>query len=297
MNRIIIGCVIAALPGLASAGEKIKRTLEVGSAPEVHVINARGDIDVRGEGSGEVRVDAKLVDAVERLDIKEKGDVIYIEVVYKKKKRNSGWNSGGTTLYVQVPTDTTLHAKGVSSDLDIQNVRGRLYLTTVSGDIDTESWTDKLKVSTTSGDIDVVGNDVDGYNSLETVSGDIDMSGLRGELRASTVSGGIDASDCMFNSVSVGNTSGDIDLSDSLSASADVDAESVSGDISMSMQSGWAGRVDVKTLNGSIDNCFGPKPQRVSRYGPGRTLNFEHGDGSGRIQIETLNGDIDICTD
>lgn len=294
---LIIGLLASLSPGLAIAGETINRTVMVGAEPEVHLINARGDIIVVGEGSGEIRVRAKLVDAVERLDIKESDGQVRIEVVYKRKKKGGGWNSSGSTLYVSIPTDSMLHAEGVSSDVEVTGVRGKLYLNTVSGDVEAESWGGKLKVNTTSGDIDVRGHNNPAWNGLETVSGDITMIGLSGELRAVTVSGDIDAEDCMFDRVNAGVTSGDIDLSNALSSSAEVDAEAVSGEVMLSMASGWAGRVDISTLNGSIDNCFGPKPQRVSRYGPGRVLNFEHGNGRGRIEVETVNGDVEICID
>ena len=299
-HLIISGILGLALTAPTSAGETITRKLDVGANPEVHVINARGDIEVKGDGLGEVKVKAKLVDSVERLDVQERDGRVTIEVVYKKKSRGEkgwSWNSGGTTLYVAVPTDTTLHAEGVSSDVEVGNVQGKLYLNTVSGDIDAESFGGKLKVVTTSGDIDVRGHNISAWNGLETVSGDIQMTGLSGELRATTVSGSSDAEDCMFDRVTAGVTSGDIDLTKSLSASADVDAEAVSGDVMLTMQRGWGGRVAISTLNGSIDNCFGPKPKRVSRYGPGRVLNFDHGDGNGRIEVETVNGDIDLCTE
>ena len=76
---------------------------------------------------------------------------------------------------------------------------------------------------------------------------------------------------------------------------ADIEANAVSGGVEILLGAGFGGRIDVSTLNGSIDNCFGPKPQKTSRYGPGRTLNFDHREGRGRVEIETVNGDVELC--
>jgi hypothetical protein len=54
-------------------------------------------------------------------------------------------------------------------------------------------------------------------------------------------------------------------------------------------------RFDIETFNGSIRNCFGPKPERTSRYSPGLELSFTLGDGDSHVSIETLNGSVNIC--
>jgi hypothetical protein len=54
-------------------------------------------------------------------------------------------------------------------------------------------------------------------------------------------------------------------------------------------------RFDIETFNGSIRNCFGPKPERTSKYSPGLELSFTIGDGDARIEIETLNGSVHVC--
>ena len=55
------------------------------------------------------------------------------------------------------------------------------------------------------------------------------------------------------------------------------------------------GRFEVDTFNGDIDNCFGPKAKRTSKYTPGWELEFVEGNGDARITITTLNGDVTIC--
>ncbi len=71
--------------------------------------------------------------------------------------------------------------------------------------------------------------------------------------------------------------------------------ESVNGTVNVKFASKVSARFDIETFNGSIKNCFGPKPERTSRYSPGLELSFTHGDGDGRVEIETLNGAVHIC--
>ena len=56
-----------------------------------------------------------------------------------------------------------------------------------------------------------------------------------------------------------------------------------------------SGQFDIDTFNGGIDNCFGPKAQRTSKYAPGMELSFSEGDGDARVTVSTVNGDISIC--
>ena len=72
-------------------------------------------------------------------------------------------------------------------------------------------------------------------------------------------------------------------------------AESVNGDVDIRFEGGVNARFDIETFNGDIDNCFGPKAERTSKYAPGWELSFTEGDGDGRVTISTLNGDIDLC--
>ena len=69
--------------------------------------------------------------------------------------------------------------------------------------------------------------------------------------------------------------------------SVDIDVELV-GDVSA--------RIEIDTFNGDIRNCFGPDPERTSKYTPGWELSFTEGDGDGRIEMSTLNGDLSLCS-
>ncbi|MEM7613263.1 MAG: DUF4097 family beta strand repeat-containing protein [Pseudomonadota bacterium] len=288
---MVLSAILVTSPAYA---ETIKRTLEVDGTPDVHIINAIGDIIVEGGASERIEIDAKLSDSAERMDVKERGDRVTIEVIYKGKR----WTSRSSTkLYVRVPQGSNLKVEAISADVMVEAVRGELSLASVSGDVTADSYGGRVDASTTSGDVRLIGDGSMGGTTIGSTSGDVTATGLAGWLKANSVSGDVIVRDSELERVSLGAVSGDLTLNDSLVPLADIEAEAVSGDVGIMLAKGFAGRVDVDTLNGDINNCFGPKAQRTSRYGPGRTLNFEQGDGDGRVEIDTVSGDVKLCID
>ena len=298
INRKQLGAILASgllVSGMAVA-ETIARTLQVGSTPDVHIINSVGEIQVRGVAGDSIDIEAELGDRAQRLEVSERGDRVTIEVIYKQGNSNRGsWRDDGTELVIAVPEGSSVEVDATSADIDVRAVRGRLSLSSVSGDVEAEVFNGDVEARSTSGDVTVAGHFEAGEASLESTSGDVNASALAGSLRARSTSGDVEIFESQLVRLSVGVVSGDIDVDGATLGDADIDAEAVSGDIEITLSRDFSGRVDVTTLNGSIDNCFGPKPQRTSKYGPGRELNFNQGEGKGRVEIQTVNGDIELC--
>ncbi|MEN7342931.1 MAG: DUF4097 family beta strand repeat-containing protein [Pseudomonadota bacterium] len=294
LNRFIIAATAALAMTSAHADKRIERTIDCSDKPLVHVINAIGDIEVVGKNTDTCRLDAWVSERVQRIDIKERGDRIKIEVIYDKDYKRGG----GTTLELVVPKDIDLKVGGVSSSVEVVDVNGSLSLQSVSGDVEATSSSPKIYATTTSGDVEIYGEGQDGKFQLSSTSGSVEADGLAGYLTASAVSGGVEVSDSNISYGRFEVVSGSIEATDAFSPNSDVEAEAVSGSIEVTLNAGFAGTIDVTTLTGRIKNCFGPKPQKTSRYGPGRTLSFEHGDkGDGRLTASSINGSVYLCLD
>jgi DUF4097 and DUF4098 domain-containing protein YvlB len=121
------------------------------------------------------------------------------------------------------------------------------------------------------------------------------VSGFAGELEAESVSGDVTIEDGSFERVYFETVNGDLNFSGRLLSGGRIGAESVNGDVELDFDGDVSASFDIETFNGDIDNCFGPKPERTSRYAPGLELSFSEGDGDGRVVIETLNGAVSIC--
>ena len=283
----------ALLPALPAVAEEITRSLPAGDAPEVRIINASGDVVVTGESIDTIEIVADLGERAQRLEVSERGNLVIIETINEPGRR--GWRNDGTDITVTLPTGASVTVEAVSADVEVTGVRGELSLATISGDVEAETFGGLIQASSTSGDVIVTGHLEEGEARVSSTSGDVEVSELAGRLEGSVVSGDLTVSDSRLDYVRASTTSGDVKVSGLRGRDTDIEASAVSGDVDVALGPEFGGRIDVSTLNGRIDNCFGPKPQRTSRYGPGRTLNFDHGTGSGRAQVETVNGSIDIC--
>lgn len=299
MNKVITA--ISLLAALATVSpdvnaETIERSLAVGATPDVHVINAVGDIEVRGGDGDNITISADLGDSAQRLDVTERGDRVTIEVIYEKGGSSKGkWRDDGTRLVITLPAEASLEVEATSADIDVNGVRGELDLSSVSGDVDAQVFNGNVEARSTSGDVELEGNGQPGDARVGSTSGDVMITGIAGSLRARSTSGDIEVTDSQLSKATLSVVSGDIELENATTAESDIDVEAVNGDIDVVLARDFSGRVDITTLTGSINNCFGPKPQRTSRYGPGRVLSFDQGEGRGSLDIETVNGDISIC--
>ena len=292
MNRIIHATLAAAVLLAAPAdAETIRRSLPAGDKPEVRIINAVGDIVVRGAATDKIDIDADLGRSVERLDVTERGNVVVIETIYEGR----GWRNDGTDLKVTLPENGRVSVEGVSADVTVTGVRGEIRVVSVSGDVEIETFGGLLDATSTSGDVEVTGHLADGEARVQSTSGDVNIRALAGRLEATTVSGDVTVREGQLDRIRARAVSGDVRVVGVRADDADIEANAVSGGVEILLGAGFGGRIDVSTLNGSIDNCFGPKPQKTSRYGPGRTLNFDHREGRGRVEIETVNGDVELC--
>ena len=259
---------------------------------EVEIDNVAGLIDVQGWDKPEVAVTGTIGRDVERVDVTGDGNRTSIRVVLPK---GAHWNmnDGDAHLVIHVPTNSSVSASLVSSDLKVSAVHGALELRTVSGNISGDGGGD-LRANDVSGDIHFTATAAKRIE-VKAISGDIVLTGGNTDIEATTVSGDVrltlgTVSHARFKSVSGG-------ISATLGASADaqIDGESVSGDIKLNFAAEPAADFDVQTLSGDIDNCFGPKPVEP-RHGPGKRLTFKTGDTSARVHLTSNSGEVRLCT-
>ena len=272
-----LGCALAlwAWPAsLAQAATSVDEHRAASPQGEVEIDNVAGSIDVQGWDKPEVAVSGTIGKDVERVDVTGDSNRTSVRVVLP---RGVHWNmnDGDAHLVIHVPTNSSVYASLVSSDLKVSAVRGALELRTVSGNISGEGGGD-LRVNDVSGDIHFTAMAAKRIEA-KAISGSIVLTGGNTDIEASSVSGDVHltlgtVSRARFKSISGG-------LSATLTAAADaqIDGQSVSGDIKLDFAGEPAADFDIQTLSGDIDNCFGPKPSEP-RHGPGKRLTFKTGD-------------------
>lgn len=290
-SRILITLAIGFMAAPAMADTEVNETLDAAADGNVEVSNTAGSIEIRGWAENKVEVRGTLGDDVEELIFERDGDDVLIKV---KVPRHHGRDIDGE-LTIKVPQASSIEVSGVSADIDVDGVLGEQSLQTVSGNVGIQSASADVEAASVSGDVDVAGTGKDTDIEAATVSGDVTLSGLAGSVEAGSVSGDVLIGDGSFDNAELETVNGDLRFMAELRPDGELAMESVNGSVEVEFAGDVSARFDIETFNGSIKNCFGPKPERTSKYSPGLELSFTHGDGDGYVAIETLNGSVSIC--
>lgn len=289
--KIIRLALIGSL-GIAPAfADDVNEIMDAEFDGTVTVSNVAGSVEVQGWSRSQVEVTGELGSRVEELIFERDGDEILIKV---KVPRNS--NGGiSSDLSISVPSGSSLQVHTVSADITVSDVEGEQELESVSGDVETEAHGSDIELGSVSGDVEVQGDKQTIRARLNTVSGDIESDSLAGEINAESVSGDVSAINGSFERAALNTVNGDIVYRAALLDGGRMDVETVNGSVDIEYDGEVSARFDIETFNGSIRNCFGPDSVRTSRYAPGRELKFTEGGGSGRVRVNTLNGSIRLC--
>lgn len=275
------------LAGPAVADErKVDETREVDGDARIRIENVAGEIIVRGWDKKELRVRGTLGEDVERLDIEGDEGSMKIDVVYPRRLRG---RTDGAYLEIDVPEGADVEIGVVSADVEVSQLRHVLEVGSVSGEVRVAGEFDELLVETVSGDIDVEATARQA--SFESVSGDLDLDGLDAdELEAESVSGDLVLDGSDLQSIEFSSVSGDLEFTGTIAKSGSFSTQS--GDIELVFTGDVSAEFDISTFSGDIDNGFGPRSRRTSRWTSSERLSFTEGDGEAFIEIETFSGNV-----
>lgn len=287
LTVIILGLLL----GTPLLAEEVDKTLDAAPDGEVDISNIAGSIAVTGWNRDAVEVTGTLGRNVEKLVFERDGDRVTVQVKVPRK----GGRGIDADLSIRVPEKSSIDVSGVSADIVVENVRGVQRLQTVSGDVETESFGNDVSAESVSGDVEVAGNASDTETNISTISGDVALARGSGIVRASSVSGDVIIDEGTFTRAELDTVNGDVVFRSGLRKGGRFSAETVNGELDIEFVGDVSARIDIETFNGSIRNCFGPEPERTSKYTPGLELSFTEGDGDGRVEMATMNGDISLC--
>jgi DUF4097 and DUF4098 domain-containing protein YvlB len=284
---IFLSCLMSA----NVQAEEVDKTIDAASDGHVDISNIAGSISVKSWSRDAVQVSGTLGKNVEELIFERDGNTILIKV--KVPRGNN--RSIGSDLIINVPANSSIDVGTISADIDVNGVRGGQTLHTVSGDVDADISGDSLSAESVSGDVNIEGDNADGDVSASSVSGDVMIFRAAGEVDAESVSGDVAIDEGSFDRVQLAAVSGDVEFLGELRSDGKMEVETVSGTIDIDFRGDLSASFEIETLNGDIDNCFGPKAERASKYAPGLELEFTEGKGSGDVEVSAVNGDVTIC--
>src|SRR5690606_26467451 len=142
---------VLVLAGPAPAQESVDRTVPAPGTGSVEIANVAGEIRVVGWDRAEVRITGTLGEGTDRLDVGGSGDRVTIEVVIPRGARNVR----GTNLEIRVPTRKDITVRGVSADVEVGGVTGRVDAQSTSGDVRVRGTPASVRSVSTSGAVDL----------------------------------------------------------------------------------------------------------------------------------------------
>ena len=291
MMKKLIAITLGFLLALPVLAEEVDETLEAAPDGRVDISNVAGSITVTGWTRNAVEVTGTLGRNVEELIFERNDDKVTVKV----KVPSYGGRGIDSDLHINVPQQSSIYVSGVSADIGVTDVMGEQRLRTVSGDVATESASSDVLAESVSGDVEVDGDKSNIETTASTVSGDVTLFRVSGMVSAESVSGDVIVDEGSFSHADLSVVNGEVIFQSQLQQGGKLSAETVNGDVDVELVGDVSAKIDVRTTNGRIRNCFGPKAERTSKYAPGWSLGFTEGDGDGRVDISTVNGGVSLC--
>lgn len=275
------------------ARHNVDESRPLNASGELRIDNLAGTVKVAAWDKNEVRVTGELGELVQKLEIEGDANSLELKVVLPHNVQDSDCGSCAD-LQIQVPKGVRLEVSTVSADVQANGLTGQVRIGTVSGGIVLNSSASHIEAKTVSGDVQVVGSAKDASIDANSVSGTVRLSDVDGRVEAENVSGDMRVASRHITGLKMSSTSGNLTFEGTPLKGGDYDLNNVSGDVVLAVGSSPDARFDISSFSGDIDNDFGPKPARVSKYSPGMDLHFSSGNGSATVSARTLSGDIHL---
>ena len=291
MMKKLIAITLSLLLVMPVMAEEVDETLDAAPDGQVDISNIAGSITVTGWSKDAVEVTGTLGRNVEELIFERNRDKVTVKV----KVPRHGGRGIDSDLHINVPQNSSIDVSAVSADIYVTDVLGEQRLHTVSGDVSTESAGNDLEAASVSGDVEVDGDKSDTETNASTVSGDVTLFRVSGTVSAESVTGRVIVDEGSFSRADLNVVNGELLFQAGLHKGGKLSAETVNGAVDVELVGDVSAKIDVSTVNGRIRNCFGPEPERTSKYAPGWSLRFTEGDGDGRVDISTVNGGVKLC--
>lgn len=255
----------------------------------VMIENISGSIVVIGWDKAEISMTGTLTGDVKEVEFKTGKKKSRIKVIYPKNRKNI---KGGADLVIKVPRNSRLEVECISAPIEISEVTGMVDASSISGDVTVTGECEALEAESISGDVYVKG----GGREVEiaSISGKVKASGKSSEVDAQTVSGSIDLDFDTFLNLNVESVAGGATVKGDLDEGGSFSFDLHSGDLYLTVPGGVSADFEIETFSGDIDNGFGQKSRKTSKYAPGRELEFTTGGGDARVRINTFSGDVVI---
>jgi DUF4097 and DUF4098 domain-containing protein YvlB len=273
------------------------RTFDISGRPDVVLDTFDGAIEIRSWDRPQVEVEIEkrameqsLLDEM-KIETEQQGNRIVLKVTGPRRAEFTGVTVGvnispQARLRVALPRQSDIEAKSGDGSIAIEDVSGRVVLTTADGSVRAARVAGDMRVR--SGDGSIRMQHVEGALDLETNDGSIGLEAKPTALRAHTGDGAIrlqvEPDAAMQSDWELRTGDGSVTLTLPSEFSAELDAESADGAVRASHPALKSDRPDDVSDDRSRSREERRRSLRATMGSGGRTLRVRTGDGSIRIQ-------------
>ncbi len=288
-DRIVVaGLLLTLLATPAWADADVDETVKAGDKGVVLVENIAGHVEIVGWDRDEVRVKGVLSGDAEKVVV-DGGKKVRIKVKYPRRSKNL---TGGADLVINVPNGSSVGIECISAGIEISGVTGSIDAESISGTVVVSGRCEEVEAESISGNIKIDCDDA--QIAAGSISGNIKASGSRSDVDVGSVSGNIELDFDLLLGLDLESVSGKAVVAADLDPNGNFDFEMHSGSLNLTLPADVGASFRVESFSGGIDNGFGQKSRRTSKYAPGRELEFSTGDGDARVRIDMFSGDVII---
>jgi len=254
--RASLATVALSVALVSARAEEWSKTYNLSGRPDLRVETS--DANIRVTTSDQNTIEAKVItthykigEGGIRIDERQTGDSVEIEVHYPHHNFNIGWESHRVEVIVQMPREGRVNLRTGDGKIDVAGLKGEMDLHTGDGSINLDS--------------------VDGKLHATTGDGHIQANGRFDELGLKTGDGHVDVRANSGSSLAAGwrleTGDGSVSLEVPGDLSADVDLHTSDGHIDLDMPVTTEGKIRQNEIHGKLN-------------GGGSLLTIHTGDGS-----------------
>ena len=275
MTRFLRAAFTMLLLTPALGAQESTRTVSAAANARVEVDNPSGSTTVIGWDRNEVQVSARGPHA-SQVEITSNTRRVEIEAPH------------GAPVTVYVPKGAILNVEAAGGPVRIQGVTNSIEVEAGGGSVWIEAVARSIVVASFAGSVQIRGGGTE-VTRVESASGSVLVTQARGVVDVSSTSGSVSLAG-QVRDAKLFSVSGSVSFSGAIESGGRLSAETSNGTVSIKLPASTPATYDLSTVNGSIHNAFGPRPD--PRAGRPRDLRFTVQGGGARIKASSVNGSV-----
>lgn len=282
----VLGAIVATVfVAPAVAQQTIERGVTATADPYVRIyVGSAGTVSVRGWDRDSVDVAGTADESAGPFDMGGGADAMKMGLWAEDNPEAMA------ALAIRVPAGATVWLKVVGASIDVAGVTGGLDVYSVTGDVRIDGEARELYAETMAGRVDITGSS--SSVKAKTANGPITFRGESDDVSLNTVSGKLTVVVPVLRRGRFESVTGDVYFEGNLDRGSSTTFQTHGGAVELRLPRDAGADVAVTTVEGTVQNEFGPLSARNDMSG--KEFEFEIGAGGAAVSINTFSGSVAI---